>query len=100
MSAISLNFRNVLSCLYLSLSLSVSPGSADSFLNHLLSPVVVPPSSEEPSSPGASEPAALRRPAGLAGSDLLAEIRAKQEKRASITPKHVSDVLGGGGDNR
>ena len=72
-----------------------SAGSADSFLNHLLSPVVVPPPSEGDS---AAEPAALRRPAGLGGSDLLAEIRAKQEKRASLTPKHVSGALAGGGE--
>ncbi|XP_037068760.1 translation initiation factor IF-2-like [Pollicipes pollicipes] len=65
---------------------SAGSGSADSFLNHLLSPPVVPPAEE------GAEPA-LRRPAGLAGTDLLAEMRAKQEKRASLTPKHTPEEL-------
>ncbi|KAF0314713.1 F-actin-uncapping protein LRRC16A [Amphibalanus amphitrite] len=69
---------------------SAGSGSADSFLNHLLSPVVVPPPGEGDST---VEPAALRRPAGLGGSDLLAEMRAKQEKRASLTPKHTPEEL-------
>lgn len=63
---------------------SAGSGSADSFLNHLLTPPVVPAAGDEPES-------ALRRPTGLAGADLLAEMRAKQEKRASLTPKHTPE---------